>query len=495
LKEHSDIEVERAAIPESLSLDHLLSEDYDAHLIRVEIRHLDDEEASPAQNSTSSVPDGLFRSNLAKEDTDDLIFKSHGKAGSTAIINANYMIGCDGAYSWTRRQFGVQMEGEQTDFNSGVLDIIPITNFPDIRICCAIHSADSGSVMMVPREKKLVRFYIQLNAVNNDGRQFDRSKISPEVVLEAAQRIICPWTLPYHYCDWWTAYQIGQRVGTSFSTQDRIFLAGDAVHTHSPKAGQGMNVSVQDTYNLGWKIGLVVKGLAKRSILQTYQSERRRIAQDLIASDPEFSRLFLGRPAKDVTDEAGISMAEFKEVFQKGAVFASGLTVDYGPSMLVAKSDGLVHDADTIGLSAEGTDIRSLGAGKQHLATNILLGMRFPSEQVLNQSSARPYPFLDLLPSDGRFRLLLFAGNLPSPTQWHLIHTLGASLATPASFLHRFTPPGKPLDSVIQILIIHSAPRTAIELLDLHEIFHPLDERTGWDYDKVSDALRAESSD
>jgi len=99
LKEHSDIEVERAVIPESLSLDHLLSEDYDAHPIRVELRHLDDEEANPAQNSTSSVPDGLFRSNLAKDDTDDLIFKSRDKAGSTEIINAKYIIGCNSTHS------------------------------------------------------------------------------------------------------------------------------------------------------------------------------------------------------------------------------------------------------------------------------------------------------------------------------------------------------------------------------------------------------------
>ena len=79
-----------------------------------------------------------------------------------------------------------------------------------------------------------------------------------------------------------------------------------------------MNISMQDTYNLGWKITLVVKGLAKRSVLRTYQSERRRIAQDLIAFDHRFSRLFSGRPAKDAADEAGISMAEFKEAFVKG---------------------------------------------------------------------------------------------------------------------------------------------------------------------------------
>lgn len=249
------------------------------------------------------------------------------------------MIGCDGAHGWTRRQLGFQMEGEQTDFIWGVLDIVPITNFPDIRLRCAIHSVESGSVMVIPRENKLVRLYIQLTEFSSTGQQADRSTITPDIILKAAQTIMSPYKLSYDYCDWWTAYQIGQRVGNKFSCDDRIFLAGDAVHTHSPKAGQGMNVSMQDTYNLGWKIGLVVNGIAKRSVLKTYQSERRRIAQDLIAFDHRFSRLFSGRPAKDAADEVGISMSEFKDAFEKGIMFCAGLAVDYGASISLPRQE------------------------------------------------------------------------------------------------------------------------------------------------------------
>ncbi len=107
-----------------------------------------------------------------------------------------------------------------------------------------------------------------------------------------------------------------------------------------------MNVSMQDTYNMGWKIGLVVPGLAKPSILKTYQSERRRIAQDLIAFDHRFSRLFSGRPAKDAADEAGISMTEFKDAFEKGNMFASSLAVDYGASILIAKPGDSAEKGD-----------------------------------------------------------------------------------------------------------------------------------------------------
>lgn len=483
LKEHSHIEIERGVLPEQLEIDHSKAEDDHAYPIKVKIRHLDDDEATPAQNGTN-VPDGLFRSSLAKDDTDDLIRKSRGKEGTTEIIHAKYMIGCDGAHSWTRRQLGFQMQGEQTDFIWGVLDIVPITNFPDIRMRCAIHSAESGSIMIIPRENKLVRLYIQLTEVNNAGQQVDRSKITPEIILKAAQKIMSPYELAYDYCDWWTAYQIGQRVGNLFSCDDRVFLAGDAVHTHSPKAGQGMNVSMHDTYNLGWKIGLVVKGLAKRSILRTYQSERRRIAQDLIAFDHRFSRLFSGRPARDAADEAGISMAEFKDAFEKGNMFASGLAVDYGASILVAKpgDSGDQGDGTHVGSKVNGT---GAFVGKQELAGNIKLGMRFPSFQVLNQSDARPWHFGQFLKSDGRFRIIVFAGNLQDEKQSKRLQCFGESLAKPDSVIRRFTPTAKPIDSVIEILVIHSAPRRKVELLDLHEIFHPFDEKRGWDYEKV----------
>ena len=85
---------------------------------------------------------------------------------------------------------------------------IPITDFPDIRMRCAIHSANSGSLMVIPRENKLVRLYIQLTTTEKidkageGGAKADRSKINPDVSLGAAQRIIAPYKLTYRVLDW-----------------------------------------------------------------------------------------------------------------------------------------------------------------------------------------------------------------------------------------------------------------------------------------------------
>ncbi|KAL5356818.1 FAD binding domain-containing protein [Aspergillus floccosus] len=471
IAECSQMRVERGVLPTKLEFDEALAEDKDAYPITVHLRNLSEEEATPPQRATSvngqCVQDGLFRSNIAPDDCQDFLRAAdlNATANTEEVVKAKYMLGADGAHSWVRSQLGFALEGESTDYIWGVLDIVPITDFPDIRMRCAIHSESSGSVMVIPRENKLVRLYIQLTTTEHDGGggtggRADRSKINPDVIIQAAQKIMAPYKISYKKLDWWTAYQIGQRVGTKFSARERIFLAGDAVHTHSPKAGQGMNVSMQDTYNLGWKVASVVNGLADRSILKTYESERRKIAQELIAFDHRFSRLFSGRPAKDVMDEEGISMDEFKEAFVKGNMFASGI------------GKGVAKDSQPV-------------TSTQSLAPNIKVGMRLPSVKVLNQADARPWHFQELLKSDGRWRLVVFAGDVRKDSQMEKVNKLGEAFSRSDSFLRRFTPAGWKYDSVIELLTVHAAPRQSKTIFDFPEVFRPYDRLDGWDYWKI----------
>lgn len=257
------------------------------------------------------------------------------------------------------------------------------------------------------------------------------------------------------------------------------------MHTHSPKAGQGMNVSMHDTYNLGWKVALVAKGIAKPSILSTYQTERRAIARDLIDFDHRFSRLFSGRPAKDVMDAEGVSMDEFKDTFLKGNLFASGLIVNYGPSNLVMKAVDGPEKGELSGSTPTSISADTF-AKKQALATGLPVGMRFNSFKVVNQSDARPWHFQEKLKSDGRFRVVLFAGNILNPLQKNRVEQFCEALGAPNSFFRTFNPTSPPLDMVIEVLTIHSAKRTETDLVrDFPEILHPFNPHTGWDYDKV----------
>ncbi|MFO5295399.1 hypothetical protein RCL21_24415, partial [Salmonella enterica subsp. enterica serovar Derby] len=80
----------------------------------------------------------------------------------------------------------------------------------------------------------------------------------------------------------------------------------------------------------------------------------------------------------------------------------------------------------------------------------------------LNQADARPWHFAERLPSDGRFRIVVFAGDMADPTQRRRVEALAAALDAPDGPLRRFTPRGAKIDSVIQLLTIHSAPREAV---------------------------------
>jgi phenol 2-monooxygenase len=186
-------------------------------------------------------------------------------------------------------------------------------------------------------------------------------------------------------------------------------------------------------------------------------------------------------------DEGGINMEEFKRAFEKGQMFVSGIGVNYGASMIVAK------DGDTTS-QGDGTDVSGNAdaahgprvVGNQSLSSVIKLGMRMPSYQVLNQADARPWQFQERLKSDGRWRVVVFAGDIKNPTQSARVQALGEALYQPKSFLRRCTAADAPIDSVVEILTIHSSPRREVELLsDFHEIFHPFQKGVGWDYWKV----------
>ncbi|KAI1296003.1 FAD binding domain-containing protein [Xylaria venustula] len=497
------VRVERMVIPTGLVIDEGKVDDEDAFPITVTLQHLSEDEATPTQR-LSNLGDGLFRSNLTNDDVPEMIEQSKGrKDAKEEIVKAKYVVGCDGAHSWTRKTLGkdFEMHGEMTDFIWGVLDIVPITDFPDIRNRCMIHSASSGSLMIIPRENKMARLYIQLTEVSAGGGRIDRSRITPEIIFKAAQKIISPYKLEYHYCDWWTAYQIGQRVGDKFSKLNRVFLAGDAVHTHSPKAGQGMNVSMQDTYNLGWKLGLVCKKILRCEILSTYEFERKQIAKELIAFDHKFSRLFSGRPAKDILDETAVSMEEFSNAFNMSHTFTSGLGVNYQPNALVSKPPKQHIVKSDSEVEADQVAARDRAQSTLFLAKNCTPGMRFPSFQVVAQSDERPWQLHHKMPSDGRFRLLVFAGDISRPKQQKLVNSLGSWLSTdmlpkypliamsPGSDPHgagtmKFRPDRDP--SIIDVLLVHTAKRSEIEILrDLHDVYHPFDPKLGWDYDKV----------
>ncbi|GAA6041366.1 hypothetical protein JCM8097_007687 [Rhodosporidiobolus ruineniae] len=444
MKGFNDLTVTRPIAPTFFTVDPTLAADFSpsSYPITAHLRHLSEEEATPTQVG-SAVPNGLYRSNVMSDDEADALrgTKEGGayeRAGREETVKAKFMVGCDGARSWVRKQLGLALEGESANSVWGVLDAICITDFPDIRLKCTIHSKEAGSILVVPREKDLVRFYVQLGSTK-PGERIDRSSITPESIVATAQRIFHPYKLECPHLDWWTVYEVGQRLCKTVTLDNRVFLAGDAFHTHSPKAGQGMNTSMMDSYNLGWKLASVLLGRAAPSILDTYAAERHKTAQELIDLDYQLSRMFAAKPKEDGAEGEGVSLREFKEFFTKMARWASGTAVHYHPNLLIEPSPS-----------------SSLAPGLPH-------GERFESHMVVAIADARPWHLADRFVSDGRWRVVFFAGDIRLPFQQEKLHSVAAYFSSPSSPLVRFTPSNTDPDSVIEFLTVIANPRTSVE--------------------------------
>ncbi len=208
--------------------------------------------------------------------------RSDGFTSSTVdTVQTRYVVGRDGARSAVRHLMGLSLKGDSASQAWGVMDVLALTDFPDVRCKAAIHSAEEGSMLIIPREGGyLVRLYIELDKLALDQR-VSNLNITSDRLVEAARRILNPFTLDVKEIAWWSVYEIGQRLCERFDDirsghgdehHPRIFVAGDACHTHSPKAGQGMNVSMQDAFNLGWKLASVIRGRAVRKSYRPMQA-------------------------------------------------------------------------------------------------------------------------------------------------------------------------------------------------------------------------------
>jgi len=149
----------------------------------------------------------------------------------------------------------------------------------------------------------------------------------------------------------------------------------------------------------------------------------------------------------------------------------------------VAKKGDAAEQGDGSDVSSTNKALQVIS--NQSLATEVKVGMRMPSFKLLNQSDARPSHFQELLKSNGRWRVVVFAGDISKAQQLDKIVSLGQALAKSDSFLQRFTPSKGRYDSVFELLTVHSAPRQKVTIFDLPEVFHPYDESDGWDYWKI----------
>jgi phenol 2-monooxygenase len=394
------------------------------------------------------------------------------ETGKTSTIRAKYVVGCDGSRSGVRTAIGRDLVGDPMNQSWGVMDVLAVTDFPDIRLKCAIHSANQGNILIIPREGGyMVRLYIELDEVS-DREMLDNRSVSPEKLAAVANRILHPYTLEVKDVGWWSVYEIGQRLCDKFddvpvaetaTRLPRVFIAGDACHTHSAKAGQGMNVSMADTWNLGWKLGAVLRGIARPELLHTYSEERQAVAEELIEFDREFARMFSARPKdSDEAEGEGVDPAEFQRYFVTQGRFTAGTATRYAPSVITA-------------------DTRF-----QHLAEGFPVGMRFHSAPVVRLADAKPVHLGHVARADGAWRIYVFADRNDPTGANSRARALCEFLASAASPITRYTATGGDPDSVIDVRAVFQQGHRDLTVDEMPSVLLPKKGRFGLiDYEKV----------
>ncbi|WP_441252761.1 FAD-binding monooxygenase [Tardiphaga sp. 71_E8_N1_1] len=390
--------------------------------------------------------------------------------GQIETIKARYVVGCDGARSTVRTSIGRTLVGDSANHAWGVMDVLAVTDFPDIRFKSLIRSASNGSMIIIPREGGyLFRLYIEMDKLDVGERVGNRN-ITSDHLVAAARRIFHPYTLDVKEIPWWSVYEIGQRLCEKFddvtdADADRapcVFIAGDACHTHSPKAGQGMNVSMQDGFNLGWKLASVLRGTCAPELLSSYSAERQAIAKELIDFDREWAQVLSSASHAD----PGISQdnhARTQDYFVKHGRYTAGTAVLYPPSAITGE------------------------ATYQHLAAGLTIGTRFHSAPVIRLTDAKPLHLGHTVKADGRWRLFAFAGSQDPASSTSGIRSLCAFLIdAPQSPILRYTASDNDIDSVIDVRAIFQQSHETLAIEAMPSLLMPRKGRFGLiDYEKI----------
>ncbi|MEH2477876.1 2-polyprenyl-6-methoxyphenol hydroxylase-like FAD-dependent oxidoreductase [Nitrobacteraceae bacterium AZCC 2146] len=385
-------------------------------------------------------------------------------AGQIETIKARYVVGCDGARSTVRKSIGRALHGDSANHAWGVMDVLAVTDFPDVRFKSLIQSANDGSMIIIPREGGyLVRMYIEMDKLDAGERVSNRN-ITSDDLIAAAQRILKPHSLDVKEVPWWSVYEIGQRLCDKFDDvpeEDvaqrlpRVFIAGDACHTHSPKAGQGMNVSMQDGFNLGWKLASVLRQRCAPHLLHSYSAERQAVAKELIDFDREWATL--------LASSKGFDPAETQRYFVRHGRYTAGTAAHYRPSNITGEP---TH---------------------QHLAAGLTIGMRFHSAPVIRLADAKPIHLGHMVKADGRWRIFAFAGaeNPVAPNSG--IPALCDFLAEAGeSPVMKYTPAGEDIDSVIDVRAIFQQGHQELAVEAMPSFLLPRKGRYGLcDYEKM----------
>jgi 2-polyprenyl-6-methoxyphenol hydroxylase-like FAD-dependent oxidoreductase len=289
-----------------------------------------------------------------------LIGLTQDRAGVTALtsrgtVRADYLVGCDGGRSTVRKLLGVGFEGDTLETERTLIG--------DVRA----DGLDGVFCHMFSRAGDVTKRFSLWNLPDSPYYQFVASMTAedvPELTLDGITGLLRERSgrtdIRLHDLRWISLYRVNVRLVQRYRT-DRVLLAGDAAHVHSSASGQGLNTSVQDAYNLGWKLAATLAGAPER-LLDTYEAERMPVAAGVLGLSTEMHRRnFRAAPALPAGQPSAVQPSVVQpSVHQLDISYRDGLlAVDDRPDPGSLRAGDRAPD----GLLADGTRLFDLFRG------------------------------------------------------------------------------------------------------------------------------------
>ena len=250
---------------------------------------------------------------------DDVSCTLRHEGGETERVHAGYLVGCDGAHSSVRHGAGIPFEGGAYPQTFGLADLEVDGELEG----GAVHAflGARGLLLFFPLGRPATWRMMGMRRMPGSATEIDQETATP-LSLEELQALSDSFTggeLTLRDPAWLTDFRLHHRQATRYRS-GRIFLAGDAAHVHSPAGGQGMNTGIQDAWNLGWKLALVLRGVATESLLDSYEAERWPVGRTVVRfTDRAFSVVTSnGRFLQLVRTRVGPLIARYALRFERG---------------------------------------------------------------------------------------------------------------------------------------------------------------------------------
>lgn len=317
------------------------------------------------------------------------------------IVHASYLVGCDGGSSMVRKTLGLEFSGETRSETFFLADITVTSDWPSREALTWFHEDGIIAVLPIDGEDSW-RVFAEISEVPEDERPVP----TPEGVQALLARRTADERAEVHDIIWSSDYTVNQRMVDRYRSGN-AFLAGDAAHVHSPFGAMGMNTGIQDAYNLGWKLALVVSSAADATLLDTYEEERRPVAEEVLGgTGPSTGLISSTHPVIEAVREHVLSPLLKQERVQARLLSATTqLGINYRRSSLSQTSDASPLDDLLDGGNLRGLVGREWQAWRAPKAGDRVLDG--PCERIGGANIS----LYDELHRESGFSMLLFTGK------------------------------------------------------------------------------------